>query len=80
MLLSSNCCYYLYKKQPRLKSYEGIDQMQGSFLGPRFEQDDIEKRLKKLGADFKSYSESEMLSHCAQALAQGKVVGWFLYR
>lgn len=52
------------------------DGMSGSYLGPRFEQADIEQRLAAAGAVFTNHSESEMIELTAQALADGKAVGW----
>lgn len=68
--------HYLHKKAER-KISNGMDAMQGSYLGPTFTQSDIETRLIKIGAKFKSLSEDEMLQATAQALARGDAVGWF---
>ena len=53
------------------------DAMQGSYLGPSYEQDTIESELTKCGAKFESVSEGEMIEQTAQALADGKAIGWF---
>ncbi len=53
------------------------DSMQGSYLGPSYAQDFIEEKLSMCGAKFDSVSESEMIEKTAQALADGKAVGWF---
>ena len=53
------------------------DAMQGSYLGPSYEQDSIEAELTKCGARFESVSEDEMIEQTAQALADSKAVGWF---
>ncbi len=55
----------------------GKDSMRGSYLGPSFEQADIEQRLSGAGAVFKTLGEDEMLDFTAQALADEKAVGWF---
>ena len=52
------------------------DGMSGSYLGPRFEQTDIEQRLASVGAKFTNHTEAEMIELTAQALADGKAVGW----
>ena len=52
------------------------DGMSGSYLGPRFEQADIENRLAVVGAKFTNHTEAEMIELTAQALADGKAVGW----
>jgi len=53
------------------------DAMQGSYLGPAYEQDTIESELTKYGAKFDQLSEDEMIEQTAQALADGKAIGWF---
>ncbi len=53
------------------------DAMQGSYLGPVYEQGFIEKDLSECGAIFDSVTEDEMIEQTAQALADGKAVGWF---
>lgn len=53
------------------------DSMQGSYLGPSFEQSFIESELQGCGARFDSISEGQMIEQTAQALADGKAVGWF---
>ena len=52
------------------------DGMSGSYLGPRFVQTDIEQRLASVGAKFTNHTEAEMIELTAQALADGKAVGW----
>lgn len=69
------CAYHLFKGQPR--QVNAKDSMQGSYLGPYFEQPEIEKRLIKVGAKFTVLSDSETLEESAKALADEKVVGWF---
>jgi carbamoyltransferase len=51
--------------------------MQGSYLGPAYAQDDIERRLTEIGAKFETMGAEETIEATAQALADGKAVGWF---
>ena len=53
------------------------DQMHGSYLGPRFENDQIESKLKSLNAKYQKYSEDETISLTAKELAKEKTIGWF---
>jgi carbamoyltransferase len=53
------------------------DAMQGSYLGPSYEQNSIEKELLDCGAKFDSVNEYEMIEQTAQALADGNAIGWF---
>jgi len=53
------------------------DAMSGSYLGPCFEQADIERRLSAAGGEFTVLSEEEIIEQTAQALVEQKAVGWF---
>jgi len=53
------------------------DAMKGSYLGPIYDQDVIEKILADLGAKFEIVKEDEMIEQAAQALTDGKALGWF---
>ena len=53
------------------------DEMQGSYLGPSFSDDEIEKKLSSLGAVYEKFSEEKMLEISAQELSQEKTIGWF---
>jgi len=55
----------------------GHDRMRGAYLGPLFEQDDVERRLTDSGARFETLTESEMIARAARDLADGKALGWF---
>jgi len=53
------------------------DQMKGSYLGPKFNDDQIEKILKSLNSRYKKYSRNEIISLTAKELSDEKTVGWF---
>ena len=53
------------------------DQMKGSYLGPRFDDTEIEKSLKKLKANYKKMTENELINIVAKEISQEKTVGWF---
>ena len=53
------------------------DEMQGSFLGPNFNDDEVEKTLSSLGAKYKKFPEDELLEITAKELSQNKTIGWF---
>ena len=61
-------------KKPR-KEFK--DQMKGSYLGPKFENDLIEKKLNSLNANYKKYSRDEIITLTAKELVEEKTVGWF---
>lgn len=66
--------YYLMLDQPR--SVQVCDGMKGAYLGPEYSQMEIEQRLTSVGAKFEVVSDSDLLELTAQALADGKAVGW----
>ena len=53
------------------------NQMQGSYLGPSYTQEEIEKELKKNKADFNVLNENEIIEKTAESLKNGEAVGWF---
>lgn len=68
--------YHGYLDQDRL-SPSGYDHMRGSYLGPEFQQNEIEQRLRAAGANFEVLGEQELIDACAQDLQLGNAVGWF---
>ena len=53
------------------------DSMKGSYLGPDYFQDEIEKKLKEIGANFEVLEEDELIEKTSSVLIEGKVIGWF---
>ena len=53
------------------------DDMQGSYLGPKYSQQEVEKKLNDLGSKFEILNEEDLISRVAEDLSKGKVVGWF---
>ncbi|MDD2659435.1 MAG: carbamoyltransferase [Methylococcales bacterium] len=68
--------HHIHQRQPR-KVVQGKDAMQGSYLGPHFEQTDIEERLRLAGARFHILDDEGIIDACATALAEEKALGWF---
>lgn len=66
--------HHLMLNQPR--KVDAQDSMKGSYLGPEYSQDDIERRLTGAGARFEVVSDTALIDLTAQALADGKAVGW----
>jgi carbamoyltransferase len=68
--------YHLHLDQPR--QLDGIDDsMKGGYLGPVFSDENIAKRLKKVGAQFEVLEESALINSCVEILKEGKAIGWF---
>ncbi len=53
------------------------DNMQGSFLGPTYSNDEIERFLRTKEAPYERLSDDVLFDRVAEQLAEGKVVGWF---
>jgi carbamoyltransferase len=53
------------------------DAMRGSFLGPSFGDDEIERMLAARGARYERVEDQTLCERVAEALAKGQVVGWF---
>ena len=68
--------YHLNQEQPRVVT-DAMDAMEGSYLGPYYEQSDIEARLTAAGAKFIVLDDAGVISDTADALADGKAIGWF---
>jgi carbamoyltransferase len=66
-----------HKELNKPRAVNPDDAMQGSYLGPSYEQAFIENELSACKAKFDSVAENEMIEQAAQALADGKAVGWF---
>jgi carbamoyltransferase len=67
--------YHLYKGQSR--SVNGHDAMRGAYLGPEFEQAEIEKRLRAAGAHFQIVDDNCLIKMSADALGREMALGWF---
>jgi carbamoyltransferase len=67
--------YHGYLGQAR-KLNGHLDGMAGSYLGPEYADDEIEKRLAAVGAKFTKLTRAEIIDQTAQALADEKAVGW----
>ncbi len=70
------CAYHLFKGQPR-SAVASPDAMQGAYLGPSFSPTETETRLTAMGARFATLSDEALIASTAEALAEGKAVGWF---
>jgi carbamoyltransferase len=53
-----------------------LDAMQGAYLGPHYEQSEIEERQRSVGGIFCTAGDQELIAQTAAALASGKAVGW----
>ncbi len=68
--------HHLHHDGERAPTDQG-DSMAGTYLGPEFDQADIEQRLTTAGAVFERLEDSALIERTADALANNKGVGWF---
>ncbi len=59
------------------RSVNPNDDMKGSYLGPEYNQDEIENDLKIAGANFETLNYDELIDKTAQLLSNEKAIGWF---
>jgi len=53
------------------------DSMKGSYLGPRFTDNQVENELKSCQANYKKLSSDQIIKETAKALSEEKTIGWF---
>ena len=67
---------YWYKELGKeRKNYK--DQMRGSYLGPSFDNNEIEKKLKSMNARFVKLEDEKLIETVSKELSNEKTVGWF---
>ncbi|MEL4894846.1 carbamoyltransferase family protein [Crocosphaera sp. Alani8] len=67
--------WYQYLDNPRF--VDQSDAMQGSYLGPKFSDEEAQQYLNDVTANYIHLEDSELFTKVAEILAQGNVVGWF---
>ncbi len=67
--------YYTHLGQARQTN--GRDAMSGSYLGPSYEESEIEQQLIAAGARFERLPDIDLMAITVDALEAGKAVGWF---
>ncbi len=67
--------WHLHQDRPRHVNTQ--DGMKGAYLGPAFEQEEIERRLDAAGAKFHVVDDRRLIEMAADALVDQKALGWF---
>ena len=65
-----------YKMLKKHRNVNKDDSMQGSYLGPEFTQEEVERSLNDLGANFSVLEDEDLLKTTCNLLINGKAVGW----
>ena len=68
---------YWHQELNKARKINPNDDMEGSYLGPKLQNSSLEKELISLKANFKKYSEDELIKITANELNKEKTVGWF---
>ena len=67
--------WHIEKKNERIVNSN--DDMQGSYLGPEFSQEQIENELNLIGANFETVKYDELIERTSDYLSLEKALGWF---
>ena len=67
--------WYIDQKNKRIVNPD--DDMAGSYLGSEFSQDQIEKELKALGANYEVVNYENLIDKTSNYLSKEKAIGWF---
>ncbi len=68
---------YWYDVKNNIRKISDNDSMKGSFLGPSYKIEEIEKELIEFGAKFVKLNEDELIQTTAKLLVEGNAIGWF---
>ena len=68
---------FYYQELDNKRKILKTDSMNGSYLGPKFTDDQVERELKNCGAKFKKLTSDKVIKDTAKALSEEKAVGWF---
>ena len=66
-----------YIEQGNKRDINLNDDMKGSYLGPEFTEEEIEKELKSIGANYEKLNYEDLISKTSEFLSNEKAIGWF---
>lgn len=69
------CAWHLHHAKERKISHD-FDKMKGSYLGPQYNDNEIESELSNCGANFFKLDENKLLDLVSETLSDNKAVGW----
>ncbi len=65
------------ERPDKVRTHERLDDMQGAYLGPAFDEAAIGASLDRVGARYTLLDEPTLLARAAADLADGLALGWF---
>ncbi len=68
---------YWHRELGNSRIYSADDNMSGSYLGPKYKNDEIENKLNELKGIYKKLDDSDLIKETALNLSKQKIVGWF---
>jgi len=69
---------YIWQAQDRTGNNRSTDAMQGAYLGPAFDDRDVQRLCIKFEASYRHYENfGKLCKDTAALLADGNIVGWF---
>jgi carbamoyltransferase len=68
--------WYKYHNNPRTAD-EKTDSQKGSYLGPSFSEEEIQKFIESNQLSVKKYNDNELIEEVANLIGSEKVIGWF---
>jgi len=68
---------FWHKELKKKRNPTSKDMMMGSYLGPKYNHDQIEKDLKELKGNYKKLAENDLIETVAKELSNEKTIGWF---
>lgn len=69
--------WYQHFDKPRAVDPSQLDDMDGSYLGPKFSKQEVQAALEKQGAKFHYFEDGDLEKHVSSLLAKENVIGWF---
>ena len=69
------CAWHLHHNKEKDPSYT-FDKMKGSYLGPKFSDNEIKNELSICNAKFEKVTENVLIERVASALVDQKAIGW----
>ncbi len=66
-----------YIEQGEKREVNPKDSMNGSYLGSEFSQDQIERDLNSVGANFETLNYNDLINQTSDNLSKEKAIGWF---
>lgn len=72
--------HHEYLEHPRVINRDKADAMQGSYLGPSFDEKAIKGYLDAAGANYTLLDDDQLFKVTAEVLEDEKVIGWFAGR